>query len=98
MEIRLSSENRFNNGEFYSIKFLKLFMSFLNANKLSFNCLNNEATKNLFNFLGYPLYSDEFYRESLMPEIFEIEKKTIFTINLLINLFVYLLMSLNCLI
>lgn len=78
MEIRLSSENRFNNGEFYSIKFLKLFMSFLNANKLSFNCLNNEATKNLLNFLGYPLYSDEFYRESLMPEIFEIEKNNIY--------------------
>lgn len=77
VQICCESREMFDRGEYYSTNFMKSFIEFLNSTRLSFNALNEPSVKNFFRMIGFSLYSGDFYRKTVLPNIFEIEKQRI---------------------
>lgn len=67
----------FEEGEFFTMKFMNLFIRFMNSAKLSFYYLNEPDIKQFFDFIGFPLYSSDFFRTNILKKIFDIEKTRI---------------------
>lgn len=64
-------------GERFSFKIMESFVKFLNHDKMSFNCLDNPAVREFFDLIGFPLYICDFFRKTVLKEIFDVEKKRV---------------------
>lgn len=56
---------------------MKVFLRFLNGTKLSFNSLNQSYTKEFFDYIGCPLFTGNFYKDTILPKLVEDEQEHI---------------------
>lgn len=93
VQICTNGRESFHKGEFFSVKYTKLFIDFLNSSRLSFNALDEPGVRNFFQMIGFPLYRSDYYRKTALPHFLKLKNSVLMTPYLL-NLFVFPLMSL----